>query len=164
MIEFIRAALLLIGVALISGSVSAGSVASADKLILEKRLHQFLAGATRNDAEVHDAYWAPELIYTSSSGTRFGKAELMKSVREAPPAPDTAPVSYSAVDVDIRVYGESAVVAFVLVADAINSEVDQRYLNTGTFLKRDQQWQAVAWQATKVPAPDDQKTEPESEN
>jgi hypothetical protein len=26
-----------------------------------------------------------------------------------------------------------------------------RYLNTGTFLKRDGKWQVVAWQATKIP-------------
>lgn len=128
---------------------------AADQATLEHRLHEFLSAASRNDAAIHDAYWAPDLVYTSSSGTRFGKAELMKSVRDAEPAPEVLPVVYRAEEVDIRVYDDSAVVAFVLVADATDSEVDQRYLNTGTFLRRDAQWQAVAWQATKIPAPTD---------
>jgi hypothetical protein len=28
----------------------------------------------------------------------------------------------------------------------------QQYFNTGTFVKREGRWQAVAWQATKIPA------------
>jgi hypothetical protein len=31
------------------------------------------------------------------------------------------------------------------------------YFNTGTFVKRDNKWQAVAWQATKIPAEFEEK-------
>jgi hypothetical protein len=31
------------------------------------------------------------------------------------------------------------------------------YFNTGTFLKRGGKWQAVGWQATRIPAEQEQK-------
>jgi hypothetical protein len=49
---------------------------------LTKLLKEFLAGASRNDAAMHDRFWAEELIYTSSSGRRMGKADIL---RELPP-------------------------------------------------------------------------------
>src|SRR5687768_16036388 len=48
-------------------------------------LNEFLAGAGRNDVEVHDKFWGDELIYTRSAGSRTTKVELMKGVRAAPP-------------------------------------------------------------------------------
>ena len=53
---------------------------------LHAQLEAFLKGAAANDAAVHDAFWAEELVYTSSSGTRFGKAELMAGVHASGPA------------------------------------------------------------------------------
>jgi hypothetical protein len=35
-----------------------------------------------------------------------------------------------------------------------------RYLNTGTLVKRDGRWQAVAWQATRIPGPDEEAEDP----
>jgi hypothetical protein len=32
--------------------------------------------------------------------------------------------------------------------------VVSQYFNTGTFLKREGEWRAVAWQATRIPAPE----------
>ncbi|MDR6984090.1 hypothetical protein J2X32_002732 [Rheinheimera pacifica] len=118
-----------------------------DKAELTALLSEFLDGATRNDAAIHTKYWADELIYTSSSGTRFGKAELMQGVtsRGMLKADDIDTV-YSSEDVRIMQYGDTAVVAFVLVG---RSGVDtKRYLNSGTFIRKNGQWQAVNWQAT----------------
>jgi len=118
-----------------------------DKAELTALLSEFLDGATRNDAAIHNKYWADELIYTSSSGTRFGKAELMQGVtsRGMLKADDIDTV-YSSEDVRIMQYGDTAVVAFVLVG---RSGVDtKRYLNSGTFIRKNGQWQAVNWQAT----------------
>jgi putative CocE/NonD family hydrolase len=119
-------------------------------------LREFLAGASRNDAAVHDRFWADDLVYTGSAGKRRGKAELMAGVRAAPsPSPGTVPTVFTAEDVHIRQYGDAAVVAFRLVGTT-GKDVEQ-YLNTGTFVKREGRWQAVAWQATVMapasPAP-----------
>jgi ketosteroid isomerase-like protein len=121
-----------------------------DKAELTALLAEFLDGATRNDAAIHNKYWADELIYTSSGGTRFGKAELMQSVTSRGMLkPEEIDTVYSSEDVRIMQYGDTAVVAFVLVA---RSGVDtKRYLNSGTFVRKNGQWQAVNWQATIKP-------------
>lgn len=118
---------------------------------LSALLVQFLAGASRNDIDAHERFWSDELVYTSSSGTRFGKSDILAGIRDsAPQQPDETPTVYTAEDVDIRVYGDTAVVAFRLVGTSEGSV--QEYFNTGTFIRRDGEWRAVAWQATRIPA------------
>lgn len=121
---------------------------------LKSLLNEFLAGASTNDAAVHDRFWADDLVYTRSAGVRIGKAELMKDVRSAPPPKPEDPKSvFTAEDVRVQQYGDAAVVAFRLVGTTTaegKTEV-AHFLNTGTFVKRDGKWQAVAWQATRVP-------------
>lgn len=118
-------------------------------------LNEFLEGAGRNDAVIHEKFWAEDLIYTRSSGARITKDELMKGVRSAPAAKPDDPISaYSAADVQIRRYGDTAVVAFKLVGKTTKADgsVDvSEFFNTGTFIRRDRRWQAVAWQATAIP-------------
>lgn len=120
-------------------------------------LNEFLAGAGRNDAAVHDLFWAEDLIYTRSAGSRITKAQLMSGVRSAPaPKPEDPVTVYSAEDIQIRVYGSTAVVAFRLVGSITKSDGSKdvsNHLNTGTFVKRNGRWRAVAWQATTVPKP-----------
>jgi len=126
-------------------------------------VEDFLAGASRNDAAVHDRFWADDLIYTGSSGRRVGKADIMKDVRGAPaPKPEDPVVTYTAEDVRVQPYKDTAVVAFRLVGTTVagGKTTVQKYLNTGTFVKRKGQWRAVAWQATKLPrAADDAKAQ-----
>ena len=120
---------------------------------LTKLLNEFLAGASRNDAAMHDRFWADDVIYTGSSGRRRGKAEIMKDVRSAPaPKPGDPKTTYTAEDIRIQQYGNTAVVAFRLVAttEKVGKTEVANYLNTGTFLKRKGKWQAVSWQATKA--------------
>ncbi len=116
---------------------------------LTAMLHEFLAGVSERDT--HDRFWAPDLIYTSSSGTRTNKAEIMSGFDESDgEEDDEAAPAYSAEDIQIQTYGATAVVAFRLVATSAGG-ADQEYFNTGTFLKRDGEWQVVAWQATTIP-------------
>ena len=136
-----------------------------DAAELTRMLNEFLAGAGRNDAAVHDRFWAEDLIYTRGVGVRIGKEELMKGVRSAPPAKPTDPVTvYSAEDIRIQQYGNAAVVAFKLVGNTIRpdgTKTVSNHLNTGTFIKRKGKWQVVAWQATPVPKPE---TEPKAKS
>jgi ketosteroid isomerase-like protein len=130
---------------------------AADTAKLEALLAEFLAGASRNDAAVHDRFWAESLVYTRSTGRRIGKADLMKEVRAAPPAgPGVSHTRYSAEDVRIQQFGDTAVVAFRLkgASETGGREELVEFLNTGTLAKREGRWQAVAWQATRVPLPE----------
>ena len=137
---------------LLAGSVQASP--APDAAALTTLLNEFLAGATRNDPAAHDRFWADDLNYTGSAGTRRGKAEVMKDVRSAPPpAPGEPRTVYTAEDVRIQQYGTAALVAFRLVATTARAESTQvaRYLNSGMFVKRAGRWQVVGWQATKMP-------------
>ncbi|HEY3663560.1 MAG TPA: nuclear transport factor 2 family protein [Chthoniobacterales bacterium] len=127
---------------------------AADAPELTKLLREFLAGAGRNDAAIHERFWADDLIYTTSKGERKDKAAIMKEVRsEAPAKPGDETTVFTAEDIRIHQYGETAIVAFRLVGttDKDGKKTINKYLNTGTFLKRNGQWQAVAWQATIIP-------------
>jgi len=119
-----------------------------DRAELTALLAEFLDGATRNDPAVHDKYWAEELIYTSSAGRRFGKAELMQGVNSRGELPAAEiNMRYSSEDLQILQYGDTAVVAFTLVGTSAQETL--RFLNSGTFVKRNGKWQAVNWQATR---------------
>jgi ketosteroid isomerase-like protein len=127
---------------------------------LTKLLKDFLAGASRNDAAIHEGFWADDLIYTASTGRRIGKADIMKEVRgEGPPKPGDEVTVFSAEDIRIQQYGDTAIVAFRLVGttDKDGNKTVKNYLNTGTFLKRNGKWQAVAWQATMMPKKEEPK-------
>jgi hypothetical protein len=141
--------LLLVSLACVSSAQTAKDASELTRL-----LNEFLAGASRNDAVVHERFWADDLIYTRSAGVRINKAELMRGVRGAPARKADDPMTtYTAEDIRIQQYGDTAVVAFRLVATMQKSATTEvsNYLNTGTFVKRKGIWQAVAWQSTIVP-------------
>ncbi len=125
---------------------------------LAAMLREFLSASDSEAA--HAAFWAEDLVYTSSAGSRFGKADIMagfeRTDTDEKPSDAGLAMNYSGDNVDIRVYGDTAIVAFRLLASQAQSsdELDvQYYFNTGTFLKREGVWRVVAWQATKIPAP-----------
>ena len=119
---------------------------------LTAQLHTFLEGAGINDPAIHHAFWADELVYTSSNGTRFGKSELMKGVNETGKlAPQTVTTRYRAEDIDIRLVEQIALLNFTLVAETSENKITGKYLNSGVFVWRDNRWQAINWQATIKP-------------
>ena len=116
-------------------------------------LKNFLDGASRNDAAAHDRFWAEDLIYTTSSGRRKGKADIMRDLRSSKARNAGDPVTiYTAEDIRIQQYRDTAIVAFRLVGTTKKEGKTEvtNYLNTGTFLKRKGKWQVVSWQATKM--------------
>ena len=146
--------LFLIGLVLVCSSAAFAQNTAPDAAELTKLLNDFLAGASRNDAQIHDAFWADDLIYTRSAGARVNKAEVMRNVRSAPaPKPTDPKTIYTAEDVRIQQYGTTAIVAFRLVATTERDGTTQvaNLLNSGTFLKRNGKWQVVNWQSTRMP-------------
>lgn len=128
-----------------------------DAAELTKLLNDFLFGAGRNDAQVHERFWADDLIYTGSSGRRVGKADILKDLRSEPTLQRQVHTTYRAEDVRIQQYGNTAIVAFRLVGTVARGSQTavSHYLNSGTFLKRDGRWQVVNWQATRLPRAED---------
>ena len=131
-----------------------------DAAELTQILNEFLAGATRNDPAAHERFWADDLIYTRSAGRRVNKAEIMHDVRNAPaPKPTDPKTVFTAEDIQIQQYGDTAIVAFRLVSTTETAGTKQvaNNLNSGTFVKRNDKWQVVSWQSTRMP-----RTEEES--
>ena len=135
-------------------AVLAASPAARDSVEITRLLKEFLDGAGQPGAAVHQRFWADDLIYTGSSGRRVGKADILRDLGSAPaPRPTDPEIRYSAEEIRIQQYGTTALLAFRLVATTRHrgrTEV-ARYLNTGTFLKRNGKWQAIGWQATRMP-------------
>lgn len=155
MMKMSKAAALFVAILLFGSSLAAQSAKSTAELTA--LLNEFLVGAGKNDAAIHEKFWADDLIYTRSAGVRINKEELMNGVRSAPaPKPDDPVTEYSAENVQIHLYGTTAVVAFKLVGKSAKKDGTadvNEFLNTGTFVKRNGRWQVVAWQATAVPKP-----------
>jgi hypothetical protein len=153
----------------------AATATASDHEDLTNMLNEFLAAAATEAA--HERFWAEDLIYTSSSGTRTTKAEIMAgfaateedaaeeeesiveedAVQEGTVQEDSEPGPvWSAEDIQIQLHGETAVVAFKLVGTTTKSSDAEAeysyYFNTGTFVKRDGIWKVTAWQATVIPA------------
>jgi hypothetical protein len=143
--------------------VDADAQAVAD---ITAQLHDFLAHVDQRDT--HDRFWAADLVYTSSSGEVTNKAEILKGF-DPPPAPaddsqpaaDAAkagtpaedPVTFTADDVLVRPFGDTATLTFRLVQHGPGGKTAY-YRNSGMFVRRDGRWQVVTWQATKVPEPE----------
>ena len=142
--------------AFLSIILSTSTWADSDQEVLTGMLNEFLAGASVNDAAAHDRFWAEDLVYTSSKGLRFGKAEIMEGMSsDSETGIEEPEVVYSAEDIRIQLYGDTAVVAFRLMGTLQDDSGEvMEYLNTGTFIKRSGEWRVVAWQATVIPEPE----------
>ena len=127
---------------------TAGFPLRAEDQQLSALIHEFMDGASRNDAAVHQRFWAEDLVYTSSAGKRFGKAEILAGMS---PQAEPSGVIYSAEDLQLRRYGDIAVATFRLQALAADGSTEQFY-NSGVFLLDDGQWRAFTWQATRAAA------------
>jgi ketosteroid isomerase-like protein len=114
-------------------------------------VRDFLANVPKNDPKVFQEFFADDVIYTRAVGVTVAKADILKNIDARAATDPTA--KFEADDFTVHPYGEMAVVNFRLIAH--NNENGKPttvyYRNTGTFLKRNGKWQAVAWQATKVP-------------
>lgn len=123
---------------------------SSSEPALRQLLDEFMAGASVNDAAVHDRFWDADLVYTSSAGERFGKSTIMDGLSGSD-SEAASPPHYSAAEVSVNEFGSTAVVTFRLLAEQDGSLVGE-YFNTGVFRCAENSWRAVTWQATRVKA------------
>lgn len=149
---------------LLSGLLLAAPVAAAQdgeaversRVVAEitAMLHDFLANV--GEAAAHDRFWAADLVYTSSGGVVNSKPGIMKGF-DTPPASPANPAQpaepearYSAQDILVRPFGDSAALTFRLVSHAADG-ARTGFRNSGMLVRRDGKWQVVTWQATRVP-------------
>ena len=85
----------------------------------------------------------------------MSKADILKSFADKPKADsgkqsEAGPV-FTAEDILVRPYGDMAALTFRLVEHDPDGKISY-FRNSGTFLWRHGKWQAITWQATRVPA------------
>lgn len=115
---------------------------------LTETIEEFLYGASINDPQAHAQFWANELTYTSSRGSRYDKNTLMSGLQGVEAYnPDNVMTWYGAEDIQIKPLGEAVIVNFTLTSTT-EGEVTDRFYNTGVFVHRDDRWQAINWNAT----------------
>ena len=121
---------------------------------LKAMLTQFLHDAARGIPSGFDSFFADDVIYTRSTGMVVTKADIMRNLGKGGPVLEST-TTYSAEEVTVHEYGDTAIVSFRLVSHTENSAgkppSDANYRNTGTFLNRNGGWQVVAWQSTIIP-------------
>jgi hypothetical protein len=127
-----------------AASMSAKDQATARQI--EQLVRNFLADVPKNDPKVFQDFFADDVIYTRSAGVTVTKADILKNIDVR--ATNEPGATYDADDVTVHPYGNMAVINFRLVQH--NGAQTNYFRNTGTFLKRNGKWQAVAWQATKA--------------
>ena len=88
-------------------------------------------------------------MYTSSNGTRRGKAEILAGFEDPGHEEDGPATTYTGEDVNVQLFGTTAILTFKLIGTPDDGSEVKNYFNTGTFLKRGGRWQAVAWQASR---------------
>jgi hypothetical protein len=113
---------------------------------VEQLVRQFLAEVPKNDPKVFQEFFADDVIYTRASGVTVTKADILKNIGVR--AANETGATYEGDDFTVHPYGNMAVVNFRLIQH--NGAETNYFRNTGTFLKRNGKWQAVAWQATKA--------------
>jgi hypothetical protein len=128
-----------------------GSRAPSEKTA-EQELRQVerdrFAAMVKRDAAVIDNLLAPELIYTHGDGRVIDKATFVAELKSG----DFQYVSIEPTDVNVRVFGDAAVVTGGAGMQVINKGVPAqiRIRYTNTQVRRNGSWQMVAWQATRL--------------
>jgi ketosteroid isomerase-like protein len=118
---------------------------------LTQIVRDFLAAVPKNDPEVFKNFFADDVIYTRSAGVTVNKAEILRNIGVR--ATNEPLATYEADDFTVHPYGDVAIVNFRLIQhnEKDGKQETNYFRNTGTFFKRNGKWQAVAWQATRVP-------------
>jgi ketosteroid isomerase-like protein len=110
----------------------------------------FLKNVPENKRTTFDRFFADDVIYTRGTGQVVTKKEILADTGN--PGIPRANATFSGEDFEVHQYGDVAVVNFRLVMHATDNDkpFTRSFRNTGTFMKRNGQWQAVAWQATPI--------------
>ena len=166
----VRRAIPLCGIVLVLGSLSCGrvsfysaiaetsglrqqpAVSGSTQQELVALVQEFLKNVPNNQRSTFDRFFADDVIYTRGTGQVITKKDILADTGN--PSVPRANATFTGEDFNVHQYGEMAVVNFRLVMHATDNgqQVTRSFRNTGTFMKRNGHWQAVAWQATPIAA------------
>ena len=148
--KFAKVLMIVVALGAVSGTATRTQTRGTQEVTA--LLDEFMAGAGSGDRAIFEGFFADDVIYTRATGVVITKANIMESLGKPTPASE-GKSTYSAEDITVHEYGDTVVVAFRLEGHTEHADgkvENAHYRNTGTFLRRNGRWQAVAWQATKI--------------
>jgi uncharacterized protein (TIGR02246 family) len=129
---------------------SFADAAKAADAVKELDAKRFQA-TTKNDFDTLASLLADDLVYVHSSTKEDGKTAYIDALR-------TGKTKYESIepsDVKVRVYGNTAIVngtaKLSVTTDGKTNSFSLRY--TDVWVMRDNKWQMVSWQSTRLPEP-----------
>lgn len=126
-------------------------MADADIARLREIQQELAAAWLARDRTTIERLLAPDWSVTHIAGQRMTRDDVFRTMLESDAMQMTAS---SADEIDVRVFGDAAVVTGRTHAQGTQSGVpfDVRLRFTDVFVRRDGRWQAVASHATQIPA------------
>jgi len=120
----------------------------AEQEIRQQEARRFEA-IVRGDLATLEGILSDDLTYTHATGVFETKAEFLGKLKSG----QVKYESFAPQDIRVRVYGTTGVVTGVArVKVQVKGELLQFQLRfTDVYVKKDDRWQMVAWQATRVP-------------
>ena len=121
--------------------------ANTDQLLMDMERDWAKAIVTRDATRIREIL-APEIVLTAPDGNVLNREDDIAELL----AGEFTAESYDAVDMNVRVYGDCAVVTGVtnLKGKYKGAEIQEQFRWTDTFVKRSGRWQVVASQATSI--------------
>ena len=106
---------------------------------------------TKNDLDTLASLLADDLVYCHSSAAVDGKTTYLDALRTG----KTRYLSIEPSDVKVRVYGNTAIINGMakLSVNSNGQTTNSSLRYTDVWVMRDNKWQMVTWQSTRLPEP-----------
>jgi ketosteroid isomerase-like protein len=105
------------------------------------------------DVEALDRIYADDIMVTAPIGICVDKSAVMAEVRQA--AEKAIVGRYDKQDLKVRVFGDTAVSSYRMLAEATfeGVEIKREFCITNVWMKRDERWQIVARHTAAIEKP-----------
>ncbi len=149
----VMAGVVITGASLFLGQAKTGEAASsgnAEQAV--RQLHSELAQAQlTNDAVALDRIWADDHSFTNPLGVVQTKAERLSEIKSG----DRKLESFTIAEVQVRVYGNTAVVTShaTLKGQRQGHDISGQFRGIDVYVNQRGRWQVVAAQATRIAQP-----------
>jgi ketosteroid isomerase-like protein len=123
--------------------------APIDSKSIQELEDQFKEAVLAGDVATFEQLCADDFTHTSQDGSFRTRAEWLKGRVQG----KSSYISYSVDDLQVRIYGETAVVTGLLKPSWRESDgtvASGRFRFLRVWVKRDERWQAVAFQSTRI--------------
>ena len=117
-----------------------------------RQLHSEIVQAQlTSDTATLDRLWADDHIFTNPLGVVQSKAQRLAEIK----AGGRKLESFSVADVEVRAYGDTAVVTSraTLKGQRQGQDISGQYRGIDVYVKKQGRWQVVAAQATRIAQP-----------